>query len=211
MTRQTLNVVVATLLAAASCGSASAESPLVTSPPPAAVPPPAVPPSVAPAPVGACCHLAAATPVVIELAEEVSTKLQKRGDIFAIRLAEPIVVDGHPLIPAGVTGGGEVVDAAPGGLAGRPGKLILAARYLNYKGVRLPLRAFRLAGTGRDNVLLVDVASEAVGILAVAIPGGNVDFPAGTRAVAKVASDTDLSVLFATQSVQATPLSGTKP
>jgi hypothetical protein len=105
------------------------------------------------------------------------------------------------LLPAGATGYGEVVDAAPGGLAGRPGKLVLAARSLATGGKTLPLRSFKLAAEGRDNskaasdVLLAGaMAGPAVGLVAVLIQGGNIDYPAGLHAIAKVAADTVIEV-----------------
>lgn len=139
-------------------------------------------------------HLAAGRPILIELAQEVSTKRQRRGDVFDIRLAEAIVLDGQTVIPAGATGRGEVVDASPGGIAGRPAKLILAARYLDYPGGRLAIRGFKMAATGRDNASLAIALSATpyVGILALGISGGDVDYPAGTRAIAKVSMDSDL-------------------
>jgi len=213
MTRQTPTMMVAILLASPASVSAAIE-PLATLPSPVAATPAAgAPPSSANAPMDAWRHVAAATPVAVELGEEVSTKRQKRGDTFAIRLAEAIVVDGRTLIPAGAAGGGEVVDAAPGGIAGRPAKLILAARYLAYNGVRIPLRGFRLAGTGRDNADTVSALSAVpyVGIFAIAISGGNVVFPAGMRGVAKVASDTDLPALLPTPPAQDLRSPGTKP
>ncbi len=204
MARRMLEILVGMLLA----GSASAE----TSPARPAQSG-AAPPALAAAPASSCCRLAAATPVVIELAEDVSSKRYKRGDTFAIRLGQTIVVDGHTLIPAGVIGRGEVVDAAPGGLAGRPGKLILAARFIDYNGLRVPLRGFKLAAGGRDNGALVLALSDLpdVGILSLAISGGNIDYPAGTWAIAKIASDTDLSAASAINEAQTTPAPETKP
>ena len=135
--------------------------------------------------------LMAGTVVPIELAEPVSTKAQKRGDMFAIRLAAPIVVDGETLVPMGAPGLGQVVDAGGGGLGGRPGKLILAARYVQYQGVRVPLRGFHLAAVGRDNgsAAMAVALVPYVGLLSLAITGGDVSYPAGMEADAKVAAE----------------------
>lgn len=162
-------------------------------PPPVAVVGEAPPPASAP-----CCRLPANTPVAIELLDAVSTKTHKRGDHFAIRLCEPVVVDGRMLIPVGAIGQGEVVDAAAGGFAGHPGKLILAARYIDYGGVRTLLHAFKPGGQGgRDNGSLATYLSATpyVGILALGIQGGNVDFPKGARAIAKTSVDSLLPPL----------------
>jgi hypothetical protein len=89
--------------------------------------------------------------VELELAETVSTRTIKRGDTFALKLAAPLIVDGRVLIPAGVAGVGQVVDAGKPGLGGRPAKLVLAARRLEFDGRQAPLRGFFLGGTGADN------------------------------------------------------------
>ena len=139
----------------------------------------------------ACCRLTAGAVVLVELAETVSARTAKRGDHFALRLVEPVFVDGHAVLSAGAPGAGEVVDAAAAGLAGKPAKLILAARYLEFGGVRVALHGFRMAGGGQDNSMVAAVLSATpyVGLLAVAIPGGDVAYPMGTRANAKVTVD----------------------
>jgi len=149
-------------------------------------------PAFAPAPSSACCLIAAGTPIEIELTESVSSKVVKSGDRFGIKLATDLQFDGATILAAGAQGYGEVVDVAPGGLAGRPGKLILAARALTSGAVTLPLRSFKLAASGRDNSKIATtlMATPYAGVLALGIQGGNVDYPQGTRAIAKVAADT---------------------
>jgi len=164
----------------------------------------------------ACCRVAAGATVDVELAELVSTKKQKRGDHFALRLAESLVIDGSTVIPAGAAGSGEVVDAASGGIGGRPAKLVLAARYIDYGGRRLLLHGFRLGGGGHDNSKLATVLSATpyIGLLAIAIPGGDVEYPAGTRAAAKVTAEVFFPVSPAPHSPSQTPPSppqGSKP
>src|SRR6478736_9008088 len=66
-----------------------------------------------------CCRVAAGTVVMVELAEPVSTKTHKSGDTFAIRLAEPVVVQGQIVLQAGTKGLGEVTDAAKPGMGGK--------------------------------------------------------------------------------------------
>jgi hypothetical protein len=142
----------------------------------------------------------------------VSTSTAKPGDHFAIRTAEPMIVDGKTIVPAGAVGLGEVIDTAAGGLGGRPAKLILAARYVDYGNVRIRLHAFHLGGAGHDNGNLAMAASFApyVGLLAFTIPGGNLAFPAGTRANAKLTDD--LSLPEAARATAPNPTtSGTAP
>jgi hypothetical protein len=142
-----------------------------------------------------CCTIPARTLLEIEIVDRVSSKLNRPGDRFAIRLAEPVLVDGNLLIPAGIRGEGEVVHAAKGGAGGKGGELILAARFLDLDGVRIPLRSFRYGPSqGHDKTKTVNTMNVAaaafVPALAFAglfISGGNVDIPAGTRANAQTA------------------------
>jgi hypothetical protein len=111
--------------------------------------------------------------------------------MFAIRLASPVAVGAQVILPAGATGKGQVVDAAAAGPLGRPAKLLLAARYLEVDGVRLPLRGFSLGSAGVDNTNVVMAASFVpyVGILAGFMKGGEIVIPAGALGQAKIASD----------------------
>jgi len=148
----------------------------------------------------ACCAIAALTEIEIEIAEPLSSKASRQGQHFAIRLAEPLVVDGHVVVPAGTPGVGEVVHSAKAGGAGRAGELVLAARYLELDGQRIPLRSFRYGprhgkdktgavNTGNMVAAAVMPAASLVGFL---VKGGEVDIPAGTRASAKVSAATSL-------------------
>jgi len=134
---------------------------------------------------------AAGAPLIIEIAEPVSSKVHKRGDMFAIRLAAPLVVGSQLVLPAGATGKGQVIDAAAAGPLGRPAKLLLAARYLEVDGVRLPLRGFNLGSAGLDNTNTIMAASFVpyVGILAGFVKGGEIVIPAGALGQAKLAAD----------------------
>src|SRR5262245_26195561 len=155
-------------------------------------PPPAPAPTAAPptAPPEAP-KVAAGTPVIIEIAEPISSKRVKRGDVFAIRLASPILLDGQVRVPAGIVGRGEVIDAAAAGPLGRPAKLLLAARYLEVDGARLPLRGFNLGTAGRDNTNTILAASFVPygGICAGLMRGGEPGVPAGSLGRAKPAAD----------------------
>jgi hypothetical protein len=137
-------------------------------------------------------RLLAGTVVEVQLVEKISSSNERIGNRFDLKLAAPIVVDGTVIAPAGATGQGEVIDAAAAGIGGHPGKLILAARYVEANGLRIPLRGFRLAGEGKDNTGVVIAADIAVGVISFLIPGGNISFPAGTTALAKVAANVTL-------------------
>jgi len=154
------------------------------------------------APAGPCCTLAGGSPVELELMEPVNSAIQKRGDRFGLRLASPVMVGTTVVLPAGLEGSGEIIDAAPSRAGGAPGKLLLAARSLTWNGTKIPLRGLRLGGAGRNLGAAAVGASLVAGPFAMFIHGGNVVLPAGTHAEAKIAVDTPVIP------VQAGPFSG---
>jgi len=146
-----------------------------------------------PAPSSDCCVLPALTPVRVEISAHLNSAVSKIGDHFAIRLAAPINLDGGLEIPAGIEGVGEVVHAAKSGFGGRAGELLLAARYLDYRGVRIPLRSLIFApelGKSREGTAMgVAIAGGLVGgVAAMFISGGEVNIPPGTMVYAKTAA-----------------------
>jgi hypothetical protein len=157
-------------------------------------------PEAAASPATDCCAIAALTEIEIEIAEPVSSRTHRQGARFAIRLAEPIVVDGRLVVPAGTPGMGEVVHSAKAGGTGKAGELILAARYLDLDGQRIPLRSFRYGPRqGKDKSAAVNTGNmvaaavlPAASLIGFLVKGGNVDIPAKARATAKVAAATAL-------------------
>ena len=141
------------------------------------------------------------TAVKIELTDPISTKAQKAGDTFAIRLAEPLIVKGRIVAPAGATGVGEIIDASKPGLGGKAAKLVLAADYLNLGKTRIPLRALQVTGSGRGYANTANVVGiggigfAPLGFVAMAIHGGDVVLPAGTSGMAKIAAAVTLPSL----------------
>lgn len=149
----------------------------------------------------ACCVVPARTVVEIEIVDHVNSRTNQSREMFAIRLAAPLVVDGRVVAPAGTPGLGEIVHAARARAGGKAGELILAARYLEVEGVRLPLRSFRYGPSqGLDNSGAVNAGGmvaaallPAAAVLGFLISGGEVDIPAGTRAHAMIASEAVLA------------------
>jgi hypothetical protein len=183
--RKTMGWVVCSLAVCAPFSGSAQENPIA--------------PAVAQAPVAASSQqtlLKMGTLVDIEILDAVSSKTAKIGDTFRIRLSDPITIDGQVVVPAGVSGGGEVIHAAKARMAGKPGELIIVARYLDYQGTRLPLRGFKYGtSTGKNNV----DAAAAVGFVVAAplmlfISGGQVDVPPGTPANAKLSADTVIAL-----------------
>jgi len=161
------------------------------SPTPSAESAPAAAPAPPEQPSKPVVLASAGSRVLVELTEPVSSQTNKRGDTFGLRLAAPILKDGQIVVPAGATGGGQVVDAQPSGMMGRPSKLVLAARYLEIDGKRVPLKALELGIAGQDNTVTVMAVSTIpyVGIGALFIKGGEIEAPSGTQAYAKLAAD----------------------
>lgn len=158
----------------------------------------------------ACCHVAAGTPVRVELVDQVGSATQKTGDNFALRLAAPVVVDGMVVLRAGTPGVGQVIQSDGPGIGGKPGKMVLAARYLTVGDRRVPLSAFDLAAPGRNNARAAQVIGLSGFVFApltfvgIVVPGGNVEFHAGTVAGAKVASAITLPPLGRATSAEIT-------
>lgn len=132
--------------------------------------------------------------VAIEVAEEVTTKTAKRGDTFALRLARPVVVGDVLVIPAGTPGRGEVIEAVSGAAKvlkpAKPSKLILAARYLEFNGGRIPLRGFHLSAAEINSTDTVAVGASVAYYRSA--PSLEAVVAAGAAGEAKLAVDIDL-------------------
>lgn len=179
-------------------GAGTAQQGSFGDPPEPPVPALQIPPP--PVPESPCCTVPARTPVEIEIVETVNSKTNHSRDNFAFRLAEPLSVDGRVVAPAGTPGVGEVVHAARARAGGKAGELILAARYLDLNGTRVPLRSLRYGrSTGADNIGAVTVGNivaaailPAAAVLGYLIAGGEVNIPAGTRANAQTGAEINL-------------------
>jgi len=131
----------------------------------------------------------ALTPVRIELMQELGSRISTSLDQFPIRLAEPIVIGGLQVIPAGTPGMGEVVHAKKrGGIGGTSGELVLAARYLDLDGQRVKLRSLRFDDGGKDRINTANVATALVGVVGFFVKGEDIVIPAGTVVDAKTAA-----------------------
>lgn len=135
-------------------------------------------------PDGGCCMIPAETPVMLEVMETVGSRHSRSGQMFAIRLAQPIVVEGRTLVPAGAEGVAEVVHAARGGNKG--GELIVSARSLRYRGVSVPLHRTRFARTGKETSMWVMWAPSPF----ISTSGNDVELKAGSLLPAFVAAPT---------------------
>ena len=150
------------------------------------------PAGIAPA---TCCAIPALTDITLTIDKTINSQANHAGESFPITLALPLEIGGKTLLPAGATGFGEIVHAAKSRFGGRAGELILAVRYLEHGGVRVPLRSLRyIEGRGKDRgdtAAAISMASAAVApigaVISMFITGGEVTIPAGTFAKAKTA------------------------
>lgn len=130
------------------------------------------------------------TPIIIEITDLVSTKTAKRDDMFNLRLAAPLTLNGAILIPEGTLGKGQVIDSGLPGMGGKPGKLVLAARYLEFEGRQIPIRGLNMDMGARDNsgtaVLLGAAGGIVGGVAGLMVTGGHMEVPPGTLAHAKL-------------------------
>lgn len=146
-----------------------------------------VPTAAAVSPV--CCTVPSGTLVDLSVDEPLDSARNRRGDRFVVVLHSPISVEGVLLVPAGATGVGEVVHAAPSRGGGKPGELILAARYLEHDGRQIPLRGMKLSAVGKDNTQKAMAVGIALGPFGQLVHGGEVQVAKGALAQARLAAD----------------------
>jgi hypothetical protein len=145
----------------------------------------------APVAVAATRLLPADTEIHLRLLEPIASNTHKHGDRFKLEVAEPVVVNGEVLIPAGASCVGEVVHAAKAGFGGKAGELILASRFVRIGDREVRLRSFS-AANGHERVdLALGLSFVLVGLF---VEGKNIAVPQGTDVYAKIAADSELAV-----------------
>lgn len=147
------------------------------------------------APSGPCIEpcLRAGTLVELEIVEALDSATRKRGDTFAIRLHAPLARADRILVAAGTPGIGEIVHADRSRGGGKPGELLIAARYLQLGDIRIPLRGLKFGGQGQDRSAAALGLSLAVGVFAQFVHGREIVIPPGTLVTAKLSRDFPLA------------------
>lgn len=135
----------------------------------------------------------AGTELVFEMVDSLSSKTSQRGDRFSLKLAEPLLLDGRLLIPAGTLARGDVMHADRARAGGQAGELILAARYLEWDGRKLPLKSLR-AGVGRSRTDAAMGVMVAAGVAGFLVRGGQMEVPAGSPITATLREAVELYV-----------------
>lgn len=118
--------------------------------------------------------------------EELGSETSHAGQLFSVRLAEPIIIDEHVVALVGAAGVGEVVHAAPANSMGRAGELILAARYVEAAGTRIPLRRLRFERSGAPGQLSFQMMNGGAWVNTT--PGRDINVTPGTILTAQVAT-----------------------
>lgn len=170
----------------------------VAAAPPSATPAvPEVAPTIAPAPTS--LRLPALTNIRIGILADLASKQNVTGDEFDIVLVEPIPVADNYVVPAGMRGRGWVIHADKARFGGKPGELLLGARYLKVGEIEIPLRSMKLAvRPGKDNgglAMGMAVAGGLVGgVASMFVTGGQQRVATGMEATAKTSSEVELPV-----------------
>jgi hypothetical protein len=145
-------------------------------------------------------RLVALTPIQFEFVTALSSRTSRNDEMFPIRLVAPIRVGDRIVVPAGAMGEGQVIQAAKSGWGGKAGELVVTVRYIEYGGVRIPLRRFRIGppdgggpAIGKDNRDTAFAMGVIVSpLLVFAVSGGEKTVVPGTLGNAIVAADTDV-------------------
>jgi hypothetical protein len=174
---------------------ASAEIPTEPTTEPTTAPDPALPAATPPAPI--CCALPDGTLVELAIGEPLTSKTAQRGQRFKLLLAEPLRLGDTVVLPAGTEGVGEIIHADRARAAGKPGELLLAARFLQGPDGEIKLRGMKLGGSGKDHGTAAMAVATALGPVGFFVRGGQIEIETGTRAHAKLAGPLKVADLAA--------------
>jgi len=132
------------------------------------------------------------TPVAITIMADLDSKQNHEGDKFPIALASAVTIDNVPVLPSGALGEGEVVHAARARAAGKPGELIINARFVSCNGVRVPLGHLHFMATGDDRSHNPLFLAPYVFVSAAFVSGGQMRIMHGTRVEAQTTAEVRL-------------------
>lgn len=131
----------------------------------------APPPAPAPAPI----VIPAGKTLTVTVDQDISTKTNSSGDVFAASLAEPVTVDGQTVIPAGTRATGTIVQAQAAGhvKGGALLELTLDSLSLNGQKYSVATSEFEEAGKGRGKRTAIGGGGGAAfGAIVGALAGG---------------------------------------
>jgi len=131
----------------------------------------------------------ALTTIELEILSPLSSRTSKTGQVFALRLVQPIVIDGKVIVAAGTPGEGEVLNAKHSSFGGSPGMLMLIARSMTIDGRALRLRSMHIDQSGANHMGAAIATSVVVPLVGLLVQGGETNVAAGTHAMARTAED----------------------
>lgn len=96
---------------------------------------------------GGAAMLRTGTPVALRMSEQLTTKEKavRVGQRFRLEVAEPVLVGGRAVIPAGSPATGEITEVRNKGMWGKSGRIVARLLYVSVDG-----RQIRLTGTIDD-------------------------------------------------------------
>ena len=171
-----------------------------------AVAQPTAPQVIMPVPVATV--LRTGTPVVLRLAEGISTKEKaaKTNDRVRMEVAEAVTVGGVVVIPVGSPAVGELTDVRNKGMWGKSGRIVGRALTVNANG-----RTIRLSGTfdtkgGAGTAGAVAVSAIVFLPAGFFMTGKSAELPAGSTVRAFIDEDVPLSIVPGTAASQPAPM-----
>ena len=150
-------------------------------------------------------HIPVKAVVEIEITQPLSSGTNNIGDMFALKLAAPLVIDGRTILPAGLIGKGEVTHVGKKGTGGQSGELIVNARYLQCGDIRIPLGHFHYGIAGKNNVAGAFAVAAVIPFGQFLVSGHDAVIPAGAGGTAQINADV---VLPAGAAKQCAPAAG---
>jgi hypothetical protein len=150
-------------------------------------------PAVAPVVTSTPSVLAAGTPVIVMLNEELSTKTNHLGDGFSVTVLHDVVDQGRVIIPTGAIGHGEITFLTNKGGFGKPGILGIALRDLDLGGRKIALDGrYREEGGNNNGATLATWV--AVGVFSGFIQGKAGVIPKGRELKARTGEDVTVTL-----------------
>jgi len=89
------------------------------------------------------------TVLTVRLQQSLGSKASQPGDRFSATVAEPVVVKGKTIIPAGATASGTVTEAHAGGRFKGGASLDIVLDHVNVRGVRYRIQTMTMSQTSK--------------------------------------------------------------
>lgn len=124
--------------------------------------------------------VAPGTPIRLMFLKEINSRTAVPGQLFKMRVHEPVFMNGQAVIPVGATAWGEVVSFDSSGAVGKGGKLGVRVLYLDLPEGRLPLKG-EANQRGSGNGAGLALAIVGFGLLGLFSAGDSARFKGGDQ------------------------------